>query len=886
MQILSVHTMPGANIYSHHPVLRVRLGLDAGEDVPTNELGDFAARLLTSLPGLAEHGCSRGYPGGFAERLLEGTYLPHVFEHVMIELQCRAGYEVSFGKARETGRAGVYDIVVGYRVAQAASAAVDATEELLAALLGGGAYDAAAAIARIRQAGEAGSLGPSTAAIAAAAGRRGIPVTRVADEDLLILGYGRCQQRIWTTVTGRTGAVAVDLACDKALTKLVLGGGGVPVPEGYSVESAAEAVRTAASLGRPVAVKPATGNQGKGVTLNIETPAEVERAFEIAAAFDRRVLVEAFIPGRQYRLCIVGGKLAAAAERIPAYVMGDGVHTVDELVAMVNRDPLRGEGHERPLTKIKIDPVAIMVLARQALTPRDVPAAGQVVYIRENANLSTGGTAVDVTDAVHPDNVLLAERTAMLLGLDVAGVDIVAEDIGLPICGGRGGVIEVNAAPGIRMHHYPSAGKPRDVAARIIEYLFPRGDGRIPVIAITGTNGKTTVSRMIGHIWQQAGYRAGMTTTDGIYIDNRRVVEGDTTGPVSARTVLTDPTVEVAVLETARGGMQRSGLGFDACDVAVVTNISEDHLGQDGIEDVDDLVFIKSLLVEVVRPDGHTLLNADDPYVTALRGRARGEIVYFSTEPENLLIRRHLSVGGKAFFVQDGIIYAACGRLGRPIVRVEDVPVTLGGAALHNVQNAVIAAAACYCMKVPVSYIRGGLSSFDQNPGRLNMMEIGDFRVCVDYGHNPAGYQALLNTAKRLGASRLVGVIAAPGDRRDDVIRNVGRVAGCGFEYLFIKEDTDLRGRQPGETAELLRRGALEAGIPAERITTIFAEDAAVQAALSAAMPGDLIVVFYEKYDKVLTVIEAFRQSRPERASGFAGGYAPVPALVVSANSL
>ncbi|HWQ62280.1 MAG TPA: cyanophycin synthetase, partial [Negativicutes bacterium] len=707
-------------------------------------------------------------------------------------------------------------------------------------------YDAVAATANVRQAGEAYSLGPSTSAIAEAATRRGIPVTRVGGEDLLILGYGCRQQRVWATVTGRTGALAVDLAGDKHLTKQVLSEGGVPVPEGLVVESAAEAVSAAESLGGPVAVKPAGSNQGKGVTLNISAPAEVERAFAIAAAFDRRVVVETFFPGRQYRLCVVNGKMVAAAERIPAYIMGDGVHSVEELVAIVNRDPLRGEGHERPLTRIRIDAVAITVLVRQGLTPQTVPAKDAVVYIRENANLSTGGTAVDVTDAVHPDNVVLAERAAALIGLDIAGVDVVAGDIGRPIRGGGGAVIEVNAAPGIRMHHFPSAGKPRDVAARIVDYLFAGGgDGRIPIIAITGTNGKTTVSRMIGHIWQLAGYCAGMTSTDGIYIGARRVMAGDTTGPASARTVLSDPAVEVAVLETARGGMQRSGLGFDACDVGVVTNISEDHLGQDGIEDIEDLVYIKSLLVEMVRPGGYTLLNADDPYVTVLRERAKGEVAYFSTEPDNLLVRRHLSVGGKAFFVKDGVICAACGSLGRAIVKVEDVPVTLGGIALHNVQNAVIAAAACYCMKVPVNYIRRGLSSFDQNPGRLNLMKIGDFRVCVDYGHNPAGYQALLNTMKRLGARRLLGVIAAPGDRRDDVIRNVGRVAGYGFDYLFIKEDGDLRGRLPGETAELLRRGALGAGIAPDRITTILAEEDAVLAALEAAGPGDLVVVFY-----------------------------------------
>jgi cyanophycin synthetase len=885
MQILSVQALPGANIYSHRPVLRVRLELTEAEDVPTSALGDFAFRLLAALPGLADHGCSRGVPGGFVERLEEGTYLPHVFEHCVLELQCLAGYDVSFGKARQAGRAGVYEVVVAYRVLPAARTAVEETGQFLAALLAGGSYDAAAAAARIRTAGEADSLGPSTAAIAEAAARRGVPVSRVAGEDLLILGYGCRQQRVWATVTGRTGALAVDVAGDKALTKHVLADGGVPVPDGLVVETALDAVRAAEVLGCPVAVKPAGSNQGKGVTLNITDPAAVERAFMIAAAFDKRVLVEEFIPGRQYRLCVVNGKMAAAAERIPAYVMGDGVHSVNELTAIVNRDPLRGEGHERPLTKIKIDPVAVMVLARQGLTPQAVPEAHRVVYIRENANLSTGGTAVDVTDAVHPENVLLAERAATLLGLDVAGVDVVAADIGRPIRESGGVVIEVNAAPGIRMHHYPSAGKARNVAAAIVHYLFPRGDdGRIPIIAITGTNGKTTVSRMIGHIWQAAGYCAGMTTTDGIFIGGRRVMAGDTTGPASARMVLGDPAVEVAVLETARGGMQRSGLGFDACDVSVVTNISEDHFGQDGIEDIEDLVYIKSLLVEVVRPDGYALLNADDPYATALRERGKGEVVYFSTESDNLLIRRHLSVGGKAFFVKDGMIYAASGGLGRAIVRVEDVPVTLGGIALHNVQNAVIAAAACYCLKVPLNCIRRGLSSFDRNPGRLNLMRIGDFVVCVDYGHNPAGYQALINTVKRLGAGRLVGVIAAPGDRRDDVIRNIGRVAGRGFDYLFIKEDHDLRGRAPGETAELLRRGALEAGIAADRITTILAEDAAVRAALEAAVPGDLVVVFYEKYENVLAVIAAFEKNRPERATGYSAGY--VPEVVVGANSL
>lgn len=861
MRIVSMQVLPGANVYSLSPVVRVRLDLEEFAEVPTVELPSFNKRLVELLPGLADHSCSRGYPGGFVERLAEGTYLAHVFEHVVIELQCAAGYEVSFGRARAASPPEVYEVVVAFCEAAAATAAAKEAGALIEALLAGKDFDAAAAVQRVRRAGEAAALGPSTGAIAAAAERRGIPVTRLEGEDLLILGYGACQQRVWATLTGRTSALATDLAGDKDLTKRVLADGGLPVPDGVVVESAAAAVATLAFLHGPLAVKPVGANQGKGVTLRVTGAAEMERAFAVAAAFDKRVLIEEYVPGRQYRLCVVGGKLAAAAERIPAYVIGDGVGSVRELVAEANRDPLRGEGHDRPLTKMIIDAVAVGVLARQRLTPQDVPAKGQVVYIRENANLSTGGTAVDVTDVVHPDNVMLAERAATILGLDVAGVDMVAGNIAESIIGGNGAIIEVNAAPGIRMHHYPSAGRPRDVAAKIVDSLFPPAtDGRIPVIAVTGTNGKTTVSRIIGHIWQLAGYNVGMTTTDGIYIGGRRVLAGDTTGPASAKTVLTDPQVEVAVLETARGGLLRGGLAFNGCDVGVITNVSEDHLGQDGIESIEDLVYIKSLLLEVVRPGGFALLNADDPNVTALRARAKGDIVYFSTEPDNLVVRRHLSVGGKAFFIMDGCIYAACGGLGRMIVRVASVPVTLGGLALHNVQNAVIAAAACYCMRVPMTYIRQGLASFAQNPGRLNIFEVGDFRVCVDYGHNPAGYQALINTVKRLGAGRLVGVIGAPGDRRDDVLIHVGRIAGRGFDYIYVKEDSDLRGRRAGETAGLLRQGVLEAGFPAERVETVLAEDEAVQAALAAARPQDLVVVFYEKYDKVMAVFDAFRE--------------------------
>jgi len=865
MRILSLQLLPGANIYSHQPVLRVRLDLEELVDTPSNCLPQFNERLVEMLPGLKEHHCCRGYPGGFLERLQEGTYLAHIFEHVALELECRAGYDVSFGKARSTDSDGIYDVIIGYMNAAVARQAVYKAEGLLEALIHHRAYNMEEAVGMIRQAGEKTKLGPSTEAIFEAATRRGIPVTRIGEEDLLALGYGRHQQKVWATITSQTSALAVDLASDKELTKRTLADGGVPVPGGWVVESAAAAVRAWENLDCPVAIKPVCGNHGTGVTLNVTSPAEAERAFSIAAEHDGRVVVEEYIAGRQYRICVVNGKMFAAAERIPAYITGDGCRSVRELVEVLNRDPRRGEGHEKPLTKVRIDSVAITVLAKQGLTPESVPVEDAVVYIRDNANLSTGGTAVDVTELVHPDNVVLMERAARLIGLDVAGIDLVARDITKPITVENGAIIEVNAAPGIRMHHYPAVGRPRDVAAGIIDYLFPDdSNGRIPIIAITGTNGKTTVSRMISHVWRLAGYFVGTTTTDGIYVDGCRILAGDTTGPTSAKAVLMDRRVEVAVLETARGGIMRAGLGFDFCDVGVVTNVTEDHFGQDGIEDLQDLIYIKSLVVERVKPGGFSLLNADDPCVTALIPRAKGEIVYFTTEFDNLIVRRHLGIGGKALFVKEGIIYAACGNMSRPVVRVEDIPVTLGGLAQHNIQNAVIAAAACHCLKVPLNFIRRGLTTFDQNPGRLNMLSIDRFRVCIDYGHNPASYQALINTVKRLGANRLVGVIAAPGDRRNDVIVNVGRIAGHGFDYIYIKEDSDLRGRNVGETAGLLRQGVLEAGLHPEKTCTVLEEAAAVLTALAAAEPGDLIVIFYEKFEKVVAVIDKFQRKPQE----------------------
>ncbi|HWR45012.1 cyanophycin synthetase [Sporomusa sp.] len=862
MQLLYSRFIGGPNMYSYRPVIKALLDIGAYEDIASNAIAGFVARLLALLPGLKQHSCSRGYPGGFAERLQEGTYLAHIFEHVALELQTLAGkeYMSAFGKTRGAGQQGVYHVVIGCKSGPVGLAAAEGAYQLLAAVLGKQNFNVPELVAQLKRVGENAKLGPSTEAIYEAARRRGIPILRPDyDANFLIMGYGHRQQRVWATVTGRTSSVAVDLAGDKYLTNKLLRQNAIPVPCGYVVSNIAEALDAFAAIGRPVVIKPAGGNHGKGVTLNILSEDEIEQAFMLATQYDERVLVEEYITGRQYRLCLVDGKLIAGAERIPAHVIGDGIHTIAGLADIVNLDPARGTGHSRALTRLELDDAAITTLSRQSLTTASIPKAGQLVLIRDNANLSAGATATDVTACIHPDTVRLVERAVRLIDLDVAGVDLVITDISQPMTLKNGAIIEINAAPGLRMHLYPSAGKPHDVGAAIVNYLFPAGtDGRIPIIAVTGTNGKTTVTRLISHIFRLAGHKTGMTTSDGIYVDQECIAHGDTTGPVSAAMVLADPTVEVAVLEVARGGIIRSGLGYDFADVGIITNITEDHIGQDGIEDLDDLAYIKSLVIETVRPDGAVLLNADDLRIVTLKSRVKAEIMYFSTKADNIVVRRHLGEGGKACFVKNDIIYLASGQKEQPVIHIADIPLTLQGYAGHNIQNAVIATAACWCQGLYPAAIRKGLVSFCENPGRLMLMNVGNFQVCVDYAHNPAGCQALVSTLRRLNPKRLIGVIAAPGDRRDDVILRFGSEAGQGFDVIYIKEDHDLRGRQPGETAALLARGALEAGFNPEHLTTILDEREAVAAALAHAESGDLIAVFYEQYGIVLDTITSF----------------------------
>src|SRR5581483_6125102 len=688
MRIGEIRTLAGPNVYSHRPVLLMLLDLEGLSEKESREVHGFNERLRGLLPGLAEHHCSRGRPGGFVERLHEGTYFGHVVEHVALELTRLAGIPVIHGKTRQAGKRGRYRVIVEYKAEQGTKHLLRMAVELVEALLRDEPFPLGERIREAEKLVARTEPGPSTKALIEAAAERGIPTRRIGEGSLVQLGYGKHRRLVQAAMTSQTSAVAVDIASDKELTKSLLREAGIAVPEGTLVTSEAEAVAAVAELGAPVALKPFNGCQGKGVSLNLTSAAEVGEAFRLAQQYSPKAVVEQQFTGRDYRVLVVNGKMIAASERTPARVVGDGGRTIAELIEIINRRPERGDGHDRPLTRIAIDPALTEFLRRHGLDLSSVPREGETVYLCECANLSTGGTAKDVTEAVHPEVTAMCERAARLGGLDVCGIDLILDDIAGPVRDGNG-IIEVNAAPGLRMHLAPSEGEGRDVGRAIVEMLYPNGStGRVPIISITGTNGKTTITRMIGHTLAAAGNTVGMTTTDGIYVGGRRIVKGDMTGPRSARTVLADPAVDVAVLETARGG-----LGYDWSDVSIISNIRLDHIGQDGIESLDDLLYIKSLVAERVREGGTLILNADDERLAQLVenprvGWVKRSVVYFSLHPPHVLIRRHLGAGGTAYLYRGGWIIEAAGGHETRIIRAADVPVTLNGAAGFQIANA------------------------------------------------------------------------------------------------------------------------------------------------------------------------------------------------------
>lgn len=868
MKILNMNTIHGPNVYHHRPVLIMEIDLEEFAETASTDIDQFTERLIATLPGLQQHHCSPGHEGGFVERLQRGTYFAHMIEHIAIELSVLAGIEVSYGKSVYAGEPGHYKIIVRFTNKEGMKYLLESAVELARCVAQGLPFDLESSLKHARYIVRKSELGPSSNSILAAAKKRNIPYKIINADGLIQLGYGKYRQFFQATTTGRTSDIAVDIAQDKNFTKKLLQEAAIRVPRGRAVHSMTEALEVLNEIPVPLAIKPLDGNHGRGVTLDVRTPEEVKTAFLQARKHSDIVLIEECLQGRDYRLVLVGGKLIAAALRTPAHVKGDGVSTLKELIDKENLNPQRGEGHEKPLTKISVDSETTTLLARTGKTIEYVPAENEIVFLKDTANLSTGGTAVDVTNEVHPDIRFMCERTARIIGLDVCGVDLVAEDISKPIHRQSGGIIEVNAGPGIRMHHYPAEGEARDVGGAIIDHLFPYNiSGRIPIVAITGTNGKTTVSRLLAHIAAGTGKCVGNTTTDGIWINNIQVAEGDTTGPVSASTVLTDPSVEIAILETARGGIVKRGLGYDWSDVGVFTNVKLDHVGQDGIETIDDILKIKSLVVERVRPGGTVILNADSPEIVKYRESVREnlsnrKVVYFSLHPTNRVIHDHLEEGGHAYFIRNGDIIEALGEEESVILSTDQIPLTLGGTAHFHVANVLAAIAAAHGIGLSDELIVSGLLSFGQqrNQGRTNLYHAGAGYLLLDYGHNPDAITCIGEMGRRWNVSTTTAIISAPGDRSDDVLKLAGQAASWVFDKIIVREDSDPRGREPGEISKLIFNSVVEEN-PQVKCEIIMNSAEALRTAISRMQKDELVVFFYEDYKEIEKVLHEIKVS-------------------------
>ncbi len=901
LTIVEAKVYRGPNLWSYEQAVHLVVDLGVLEDHPTDTIAGFTDALLGLLPGLHRHTCSRGHAGGFAERLREGTWLGHVAEHIALQLQTEAGHDQRRGKTRSvTGVRGRYHVVYGYTDEtvglEAGRLAVRLVNHLVAPEDG---LDFAEALERFLGLAERTAFGPSTAAILEEAVSRDIPWIRLNQASLVQLGQGVHAQRIRATMTSRTGALAVDIASDKDLTTKLLASAGLPVPRQEAVRTAGAAVQAAVRIGFPVVVKPVDGNHGRGVCLDLGSPEEVEAAFGVAQGQSRRgtVVVESFVGGRDYRCLIVDGRMQAIAERVPAHVVGDGEHTVAQLVDTTNADPRRGVGHEKVLTRIRIDATARSVLSAQGYALEDVPSAGAMVKLALTGNMSTGGISVDRTFEAHPDNVEIAEEAARIVGLDVAGIDFICPDIASPVRETGGAICEVNAAPGFRMHTHPTVGVPQFIAKPVVDLLFPPGaPSRVPIVAVTGTNGKTTTARMIAHIFKGLGRKVGMTSTDGIVIDERLVIKADASGPRSARMVLQNPRVDFAVMEVARGGIIREGLGFDRNDVAVVTNVAADHLGRNGIETLEQLAAVKRVVVEAVPRDGFAVLNADDPHVRAMRRKCSGGIVWFSLEPPGSEVRdfidRYCRRGGRAVVLEPtdrgDMIVIRHGRRSMQLAWTHLLPATFGGAARFNVANALAAAGAAFAAGAPLHEIRQGLRTFSTSyylsPGRMNLLSVHNVEVFVDYCHNAAGMRALGDFVERysaqragradLGRSSRIGMIGAAGDRRDDDMRELGAVAAQHFDVIVVREDVRLRGRLPGETAGLVaegvRRAVDTAGARCRQVEIVLDELDAVGHVMGRANPGDLVVLCVDQHAEVLSRLED--STRHAQAGSHPGG--------------
>lgn len=856
MKIVDSRVFEGRNIYSHKKCIKLVVDLEGYSEIPSNKIDGFNKKLVALIPELKKHRCGIDEDGGFVKRLEEGTYLAHICEHITIALENKLGIDVCYGKAREI-KGDYYFIIFEYEYSNVGLECGRTAVDIINSLINNTQFNLKTRMKEIQLILSGEKLGPSTLAILDAAKKRGIPAIKIGHGSMFQLGYGSKSKLIEATIGGDTSAIGVDIACDKLLTKEVLDRQCIKVAQGGSVRNIIELLHMGEDLGYPVVLKPRFGNQGKGVIVDIKNEIELLEAYKLLSKEYGDIILEKYIEGRNFRVCVVGGKVVAAAERIPPYVIGDGISTIRRLINKLNKDERRGEGHEKPLTRIKSDGNLINCLAKNNFSLDSILEKGYKLPLRESANISTGGIAVDCSDDICSENISICEEAAKAIGLDICGIDLCCSDISVPL---DGAVIEVNAAPGIRMHHFPCFGKKRDPAGAIVDMMFPKDYSNIPVVAVTGTNGKTTTTRLIGHVLMLSGLNVGMTATGGIYINNRCIDIGDTTGYNSSLTILTNKNVDAAVLECARGGLIRKGLAYDLADVGVITNITEDHLGIDGINTMEDLAYVKSLVGEAVKPDGYSIINGDDKVSKSIIGRINSKLIVFSKDKNNSLMRENIKNGGCGVYISKGTMYSENDGSVFPIIKVEDIKMTLMGKLTYNIENALAACSALIGLGVDYSLISKGLNTFycdeEHNPGRFNMYKLASgVNVVLDYGHNIEGYKAVLSGAKRIPHKKLIGVIGVPGDRTDSSVIEVGRIAGMNFDRIVIKEDEDRRGRDVGEIAALLKKGIIESGFRKENMNIILSETEAFTKAIDSSVPGDMVIIFFEKYQPLLDIV-------------------------------
>jgi cyanophycin synthetase len=864
MKILEIKVMRGPNFWSirRKKLIVMRLDIEELEDKPTNKIEGFLERLQIMFPTMIEHRCSEGVRGGFFLRVREGTWMGHVIEHIALEIQTLAGMDCGFGRTRSTGVPGVYNVVFSYMEEKVGVYAAKAAVNIAQALVNGEPYNLDEDILHMREIRERSRFGPSTGSIVDEAVARDIPYIRLNDESLVQLGYGKNQVRFRATMTDRTSSIAVDLASNKDETKRILADAAIPVARGLCISQPEEVQIAIDKIGFPLVFKPLDGNHGKGASINVKTVEEADAAFEHAKKYSRKIIVEKFIEGFDFRVLVINNKFIAAALREPANVIGDGKSSIQQLIENENKDPRRGYGHENVLTEISIDRETTDQLAKKGYSLETILAKDEKCYLKGTANLSTGGTSTDVTDIVHPDNIFIFERISRVIGLDICGVDVMATNLSEPLESSGGVILEVNAAPGFRMHLAPANGLPRNVAAPVIDMLYPPGKScRIPIIAITGTNGKTTTTRLIAHIVKNIGYRVGFTTSDGIYVGNSMLTKGDTTGPVSAEFILKDPTVEFAVLETARGGILRSGLGFGRCDVAVVTNIQEDHLGLQDIHNLEDMAKVKSVVVESVKNDGFAVLNADNKHCVSIGKSAVCQVAWFSMDENNPVIVEHCKKGGIAAVYENGYITIKKGDWKFRVEKVTMVPLTFGGRVTFMVYNVLAATLAAYVYGIKIEDIRTSLETFipssAQTPGRMNIFDFRDYKVMIDFAHNADGFNGIREFLSTVESPYKIGIITGTGDRRDNDIRELGRISARMFDHIIIRQDKFLRGREADDIVRLLVEGIKDVD-SAQSYEYIPKEVEALRHAFSIAKPGTFITALSDVIDNAIEVVQEY----------------------------